>query len=143
MAADTSSRAAPTGTGSEGLQYWCPPQPTDDQGSAGPESLHQTVHHLYDAWNRQEQPNAKLLHYVDLCADLAGQLAALAEWLGMTVDEAVRPDLVEAATFDAMEGRAERLAPDTDILKDPGKFFRSRIRRSSSGAGDRAAVGTF
>ncbi|RLV76198.1 hypothetical protein D3C57_143270 [Streptomyces rapamycinicus NRRL 5491] len=109
----------------EWLQHWCLPQPTDDQGTAVPESLHQTVHHLYDAWNRQTQPNVRLLHYVDLCADLAGQMAALAEWLGITVNESVWPDLVKAATFDEMKSRAERLAPDTEILKDPVKFFRS------------------
>ncbi|MEV7427886.1 sulfotransferase domain-containing protein [Streptomyces sp. NPDC091212] len=108
----------------EWLQYWCLPQPTDDQGIEVPESLHQTIHHLYDAWNRQTQPNVKVLHYVDLCDDLAGQMAALAEWLGITVTESVWPDLVKAATFDEMKSRAERLAPDTEILRDPAKFFR-------------------
>ncbi|MEU5928206.1 sulfotransferase domain-containing protein [Streptomyces antimycoticus] len=124
---DPQSRQSPPPLPSmrEWLQYWCLPQPTDDQGIAVPESLHQTVHHLYDAWNRQAQPNVRLLHYNDLCADLAGQMAALAEWLGITVNESVWPDLVKAATFDEMKSRAERLAPDTEILKDPAKFFRS------------------
>ncbi|MDN3357651.1 sulfotransferase domain-containing protein [Actinomadura sp. DC4] len=108
----------------EWLQYWCLPQPTDDQGIAVPSSLHLTVHHLYDAWNRRTQPNVRLLHYVDLCADLAGEMAALAEWLGITVKDSVWPDLVKAATFDEMKSRAEQLAP-TATLKDPVRFFRS------------------
>ncbi|WSQ12825.1 sulfotransferase domain-containing protein [Streptomyces sp. NBC_01231] len=126
--ADPQSRQPPPSLPSmrEWLQVWCRPQPTDGQGAEVPESLHQTVHHLYDAWTRQTtQPNVKVLHYVDLCADLAGQMAALAEWLGITVDESVWPDLVRAATFDEMRSRAERLAPDTDLLRDPKRFFRS------------------
>ncbi|GAA2330046.1 glycolipid sulfotransferase [Streptomyces violaceusniger] len=124
---DPQSRQSPPPLPSmrEWLQHWCLPQPIDDQGIAVPESLHQTVHHLYDAWNRQTQPNVRLLHYVDLCANLSGQMAALAEWLGITVNESVWPELVKAATFDEMKSRAERLAPDTELLKDPAKFFRS------------------
>ncbi|WP_345648297.1 sulfotransferase domain-containing protein [Streptomyces tremellae] len=109
----------------EWLQFWCLPQPTDEQGAEVPESLHQTVHHLYDAWQRQTAPNVKVLHYVDLRADLAGQMRALADWLGIAVDESLWPGLVKAATFDEMRNRAERLAPDTEILRDPSKFFRS------------------
>ncbi len=124
---DSRSRpvSAPLPSAREWLRYWCLPQPTDDQGIAVPGSLHLTVHHLYDAWNRRTQPNVRLLHYVDLCADLAGQMAALAEWLGIRVNESVWPDLVKAATFDEMKSHAERLAPDTELLKDPVKFFRS------------------
>ncbi|GDY52042.1 glycolipid sulfotransferase [Streptomyces violaceusniger] len=133
---DPQSRQSPPPLPSmrEWLQHWCLPQPIDDQGIAVPESLHQTVHHLYDAWNRQTQPNVRLLHYVDLCANLSGQMAALAEWLGITVNESVWPELVKAATFDEMKSRAERLAPDTELLKDPAKFFRS---------GRSGAVGIF
>ncbi len=112
----------------EWLLKWCQPDPADgwEQDVAAAE-----LHHPLDAWKRRAQPNVRLLHYDDLCADLAGQMAALAEWLSITVDEAVRPELVKAATFDEMKARAEWLAPDTEILTDPVEFF----REGRSGAG--------
>ncbi|WP_051855354.1 sulfotransferase domain-containing protein [Streptomyces sp. NRRL S-1868] len=81
------------------------------------------LHHPFDAWSRRAQPNVRLLHYADLCADLAGQMAALAEWLGITVEAEVWPELVKAATFDRMKARAKWLAPDTEIVADPVRFF--------------------
>ncbi|MCQ8828352.1 sulfotransferase domain-containing protein [Streptomyces malaysiensis] len=112
----------------EWLLKWCQPDPGDgwEQDVAAAE-----LHHPLDAWKRRAQPNVRLLHYDDLCTDLAGQMAALAEWLGITVDEAVWPELVKAATFDEMKARAEWLAPDTEILTDPVEFF----REGRSGAG--------
>ncbi|MEU0131310.1 sulfotransferase domain-containing protein [Streptomyces sp. NPDC006289] len=106
----------------EYLLNWCRAGESDawEQDVAAAE-----LHHPLDAWTRREEPNVRLMHYDDLCTDLDGQLAELAEWLGITVDEAVRPELVRAATFDEMKGRAARLAPDKEILADPVKFFRA------------------
>ncbi len=83
------------------------------------------LHHPLDAWNRRGEPNVRLVHYEDLCADLEGQMSALAQWLDITVNAAVWPQLVRAATFDEMKGRAADLAPDKEILADPAEFFRS------------------
>jgi aryl sulfotransferase len=93
--------------------------------------------HLTDAWVRVNDPggagrNVVLLHYADLCADLEGQMRALAARLGIDVPEAKWPELVDAATFTQMRAQATRTAPGVDgILKDPARFF----RRGSSGAG--------
>lgn len=105
----------------EYLLNWCRPGPSDgwEQDVASAE-----LHHPLDAWKRRAQPNIRLLHYDDLCADLAGQMASLADWLGIVVDEAVRPELVKAATFDDMKRRADWLAPDKEVLTDPVEFFR-------------------
>ncbi|MCZ7420661.1 sulfotransferase domain-containing protein [Verrucosispora sp. WMMA2121] len=87
------------------------------------DSLPGVLWHLGDAWARRHQPNVHLVHYDDLRVDLSGQMRRLAERLGL---EPPGPDLVEAATFDRMRARADRLAPDAaGILKDRNAFFRS------------------
>ncbi|MEV4709726.1 sulfotransferase domain-containing protein [Micromonospora sp. NPDC049374] len=87
------------------------------------DSLPGVMQHLRDAWARRHQPNVHLVHYDDLRVDLAGQMRRLAERLDL---EPPGPDLVEAATFDRMRARADRLAPDpAGVLKDRNAFFRS------------------
>lgn len=85
--------------------------------------------HLSDAWRRRDEPNVVLLHYHDLSTDLAGEMGRLAGRLGLAPPT---PELVDAARFERMRARADRLAPDTrGVLKDPAAFF----RRGRSGAG--------
>lgn len=96
------------------------------------DSLPGVMWHLTDAWQRRLQPNVVLVHYADLSADLDGTMRRLAEQLGFTIDEDRWPELVRAASFDAMRGDAERLIPNRDgVLKDPAAFFRA----GRSGAG--------
>jgi aryl sulfotransferase len=101
------------------------------------DSLPGVLHHLTDAWVRRSDSNVVLVHYDDLSTDLAGEMRRLADRLGFDVPEARWPALVEAAGFDAMRDRADRLVPDTrGVLKDRRRFFRSGV----SGAG-RALLG--
>lgn len=94
------------------------------------DSLPGFMWHLRDAWARRHQPNVHLVHYDDLRADLTGQMRHLAERLDL---EPPGPHLVEAATFDRMRDRADRLAPDAaGVLKERSAFFRS----GRSGQGD-------
>ncbi|WP_433531710.1 sulfotransferase domain-containing protein [Micromonospora sp. CA-263727] len=87
------------------------------------DSLPGVMWHLRDAWTRRHAPNVHLVHYDDLSADLGGQMHRLAGLLGL---EAPGPELVEAATFDRMRARADRLAPDpVGVLKDRRAFFRT------------------
>jgi hypothetical protein len=91
--------------------------------------------HLVDAWGRREESNVTLVHYHDLTSDLAGEMRRLAARLDVTVPDAAWPDLVNAATFSAMKGRAMDLAPDPGghrVLKDSTAFF----RRGNSGEGN-------
>ena len=85
--------------------------------------------HLSDAWARRDEPNVRLVHYDDLCADLDGEMRALATWLGLEVPEAAWPELVRAATFEQMRARADSIAPSGGVLKSNAAFF----RRGSSG----------
>ena len=82
------------------------------------------LHHLTDAWGRRHEPNVVLVHYDDLLDDLDGSMRVLAGRLGMPVDEACWPALVEAAGFVEMRRRSVDLAPGTGVLKDPAAFFR-------------------
>jgi len=99
------------------------------------DSLPGVMWHLSDAWVRPAQsgqPQVILVHYDDLCADLGGQMRALADLLGIEVPAARWPGLVRAATFDQMRSRAAEQAPDpAGVLKNPAAFF----RRGRSGAG--------
>ncbi|SCE77747.1 Sulfotransferase domain-containing protein [Micromonospora coriariae] len=89
------------------------------------DSLPGVLLHLSDAWARRHEPNVELVHYDDLRADLCGQMRRLADRWGLAVPPERWPDLVEAATFDRMRERADRLAPDTlGVLRDRRAFFR-------------------
>jgi aryl sulfotransferase len=96
------------------------------------DSLRGVFWHLSDAWARRHESNIVLVHYDDLSADLDGQMRRLAARLGIEVPDNIWPRLVEAATFESMRTRADRLAPDpAGVLKDRQAFF----RQGRSGAG--------
>ena len=95
------------------------------------DSLPGVMWHLSGAWARRAAPNIVLVHYVDLSADLDGQMRRLAARLGIAVPERVWPELVRAATFEKMRAAADRLVPTNGILKSNAAFF----RRGTSGAG--------
>ena len=86
------------------------------------------LHHLRTFWDRRDEPNVLLFHYDDLRADLDGEMRRLSAALGVPVDEAMWPALVQAATFDEMRTRADDLAPQVSIdnfWKDTTRFFES------------------
>jgi len=96
------------------------------------DSLPGVMWHLSDAWARRDTPNIVLCHYDDLSADLDGEMRQLADVLGISVPEDVWPDLVRAATFESMKGRADQLLANRDgVFKDISVFFRTG--RSGSG----------
>ncbi len=106
---------------------------TDDPPDERLDRVPGVVHHAADAWARRDEPNVVLVHYQDLHDDLGGEMARLADRLGISVEEARWPALVEAASFDAMRDRAGDRAPDhLGVLRDRRAFFRSG--RSGEGA---------
>jgi hypothetical protein len=95
-------------------------------------SLLRTMWHLGTFWDRRADPNVVLLHYDDLKSDLEGSMRRLAARLGIDVCEELWPDLVAAASFEAMKRRAGTVAPTTDgrsLWRDDRQFF----RRGTSG----------
>lgn len=90
------------------------------------ESLRGTLHHLGDAWARQDTLDVTMVHYQDLIDDLEGQMRRLADVLGVEVPEARWPELVEAATFTSMRARADETVPQQlGVFRSNRAFFRS------------------
>ena len=83
------------------------------------------LHHVGTFWERQAEPNVHLFHYVDMKADLVGELRRLATILGVDIDDDELSELAHAATFEQMKQRADVLAPDTThkIWQDTARFF--------------------
>jgi aryl sulfotransferase len=82
-------------------------------------------HHLGTFWARRDDPNIALFHYADLSADLPGQLARLAEVLGINRPAARIAELAGAATFERMRARATDFAPEVThrIWRSNEQFF--------------------
>lgn len=62
-------------------------------------------------WAERGRPNMLLVHYADLKADLDGEMRRIAAFLDIPVDEAIWPDLVAAAGFEAMKKAGADLLP--------------------------------
>jgi aryl sulfotransferase len=89
------------------------------------DSLPGLLFHLSDAWERQDEADVVLVHYDELLEDLDGAMRRLARLLDLEVDEARWPELVHAATFEAMRAHANATVPDVmGVVKDPQAFFR-------------------
>ncbi|MHA7651849.1 sulfotransferase domain-containing protein [Mycobacterium sp. ML4] len=74
-------------------------------------------------WQRREEPNVLLLHYQQLKEDITGQIARLAEFLG--IDPAsLRMDVIaEHCSFEYMSGRADQMAPFNGAHMSSAKAF--------------------
>jgi aryl sulfotransferase len=54
-------------------------------------------------WSERHRPNLLLVHFNDLKTDLSGEMRRISAFLEIPVNEAIWPNLVEAATFDSMK----------------------------------------
>lgn len=111
-----------------------PPTPPDDpaerfwiwmEGDGASESmtsLEALVHHSRTFWSVRHEPNVHLFHYGDQRAGLAGEMARLADALGV---DPPTDELVEAARFERMKARADDLVPnsDTPFWQSNERFF--------------------
>lgn len=113
----------------EWLLQWIEESPARQEE---PTSLPGVMWHLSDAWIRRTDSGVILTHYEDLSADLRGEMARLAERLGIDVPDAALDDLAAAAGFDRMRADADRLQP-LGTARSTTAFF----RRGGSGSGVR------
>jgi hypothetical protein len=95
--------------------------PSTQSGS----SLRFTVEHLQTFRDAGDDLDVVFLHYDELKADLEGQMRRLAARLGVDVAEDRWPRLVEAATFESMRTKADRMVPGggPEHWIDPVAFF--------------------
>ncbi|HVW32255.1 MAG TPA: sulfotransferase domain-containing protein [Acidimicrobiia bacterium] len=83
-------------------------------------------HHYHAAswWPFRDRDNILLVHYRDLLADLDGEMRRVAAHVGIPVDEAVWPGLVDAARFESMKaGAATILGPMERFAGGPDTFL--------------------
>lgn len=76
--------------------------------------------HLRSFWEHRRLPNVLLVHYNDLKQDLAGEMRRIARYLEIEVPEAKWPELVEAASFEAMKRDGELLLPELALVFQGG-----------------------
>ncbi len=62
-------------------------------------------------WEARHRPNVLMVHYADLKADLASEVARIAAFLDISVPEGLLPQLVAAAEFGAMQRDGAALLP--------------------------------
>ena len=96
------------------------------------DTLAGNVHHICDAWGRQDDGNVLLVHFMDLLDHREATMRRIADWLGIDVPESAWPNLSDAVSFESMRFEPTATVPDhLGVLKDPASFFRS----GSSGEG--------
>ena len=113
----------PGGTAHERFWTWVDPAAPGKAIS----DLEIMLHHLDTFWQVRDQPNIMLLRYEDLLDDLEAQMRYIAGRLGIAIAETTWPDLIQAATFEDMKGRASQLAPEAShdgFYDDRDQFFR-------------------
>jgi len=81
-------------------------------------------------WRYRTLPNLLFLHYDDMSDDLGGEMARLANFLGIARSPGEIRALSERARFDAMRSRADDLAPGSNVgrWKSNTDFFRKGRR---------------
>ena len=118
----------PRGTARERFWSWVDPVAP---GQVVVSDLEIMLHHLDTFWRVRDQPNIVLVRYEDLLDDLDGQMRYIAGRLGIPITETAWPDLVQAATFEGMKGRAGEFAPEAS--HDGFYYDRAQFHRGSTG----------
>lgn len=100
-------------------------------------------------WELRDEPNVLLLHYRELTDDLPGQIARIAEFIGIDPASLHVDDIVEHCAFDYMRGRADQLAPFNGahmssaaafFHKGPNRDYRSELTAEQVARFDRVAL---
>ena len=76
-------------------------------------------------WKHRDLPNVLMVHYADMKTDLDGEMRRIADFLGITHDESVWPELVHAATFESMKDEARASSQQMATVFEGGsdRFF--------------------
>ena len=75
-------------------------------------------------WAERHRPNVLMVHYNDMKADLDGEMRRIAAFLQIETPDTLWPDLVEAATFAAMQRDGDALIPHAAMnWRDGAKTF--------------------
>ena len=69
------------------------------------------LYHTASWWRFRHLPNIRFVHYADLLADLPGELARIAGFLGIALDAERRTAIAAAVSFEAIREDAAAAAP--------------------------------
>jgi aryl sulfotransferase len=67
-------------------------------------------------WSERHRPNLLLVHFNDLKANLSDEMRYISAFLEIPVNEAIWPNLVEAATFDSMKRNGAQILAKLEHL---------------------------
>lgn len=76
--------------------------------------------HVENSYWAAQSEGVLLVHYNDLKRDREGQMRRVADYLNITVSEALWPQLVQAASFDAMKQHGKALLPGAEAVWNGG-----------------------
>lgn len=93
----------------EFFRYWLSTSVTAGQSDGAPFISFFDV--VASFWPERHRDNLLMVHYSDLRADLDGEMRRIAAFLGIPIDEARWPELVQAATFDEMKKSGAQIKP--------------------------------
>jgi aryl sulfotransferase len=71
-------------------------------------------------WAIRDLPNLRLVHFNDLKADLPGEIRRLAAFLGVTLDEAKLPAILEHCSIEWMRAHGDQTVPLGGAIFDGG-----------------------
>ena len=71
-------------------------------------------------WAERRRENVMLVHYNDLKTDRGGEMKRIADFLDIEIPDSLWPQLVEAASFDAMKRDGDALMPLAHFLWEGG-----------------------
>jgi aryl sulfotransferase len=72
--------------------------------------------HVRSWWNIRGLPNVMLIHFSDMKSDLPGSIRRIADFLGISVDDATMERIVDHCSFDYMKKHAADMAPRGGIM---------------------------
>jgi len=79
--------------------------------------------HVQGWWDHRHLPNILLVHFNHLKADLPGQMRRIANFLGVEVDEARWPQMIEHCSIEYMRGAAAESPIFNDLFNGGSKTF--------------------
>jgi aryl sulfotransferase len=79
--------------------------------------------HVQGWWNARALGNVLLVHFNNLKADMEGEIRRVAGFLGVEIDSAKWPAIVEHCTFDYMREQASKAEMLRVMFKDGGDTF--------------------
>jgi len=79
--------------------------------------------HVQGWWNVRKLSNVLLVHFNNLKSDMGGEIRRIAEFLGVEIDEAVWPEILEHCSFEYMKRESAKEEVLDDLFQGGGKTF--------------------